>query len=150
MSGQLEYSVGDVLYVFDSDKQRIVPVQVVSVTSKRTINGVEVSHEIVTPARTDRPVDIARVHGEIYTSLTDLRQFMMENAKRAIDSMVQRAADVAMQAFDPPEIVENNEELALKPPVSVDDDSPAPPGTMRVHMPDGTVEYVDAGEQLSV
>jgi hypothetical protein len=156
MSSQPEYNVGDVLYVFDNDKQRIVPIQVVSITSKRTINGEEISYEIVTPARLDKPASLDRVPGAIYTSLIDLRQYMLENAQRAIDSMVQRAADVATQSFVPSKVAVDDGELVLSPePISAAEAAPAPSaptpaGKMRVHMPDGTIEYVDAGEQLSV
>ncbi|MAE86749.1 MAG: hypothetical protein CMB80_28700, partial [Flammeovirgaceae bacterium] len=90
-----DYSVGDVLYVFDDSRQRIVPIQVVSITSKQTISGVEISYEIVSPAKPDTPVSLDRISGDIYTSLPDLRAYMLDNAQKAIDRMVQRTQAVA-------------------------------------------------------
>jgi len=154
MSGQPEYNVGDVLYSLDGTGRRIVPIQVVSITSKRTVSGVEISYEVTTPARSQRgesAFNLERVVGEIYTSLPALRDFMMDNAQRAIDGMVQHAQDVALKTFALDGIPASSEEAEIE--LTADERSsppPAPPGKMRVHMPDGSIEIIDADDELSV
>lgn len=152
MSGQPEYNVGDVLYSLDGSGRRIVPIQVVSITSKRTISGVEISYEVTTPARQQRgesPFNLERVVGEIYTSLPELRDFMLGNAQRAIDDMVQHAQEVAFKAFTPDGIpaVSEETEIELTPKADrVEAPAVTPPGKTKVTMPDGTVAYVDLDE----
>ena len=95
-----EYQVGQVLYVLDSARQRIIPIQVVSETVRKTLSGSEFSYEVVSPAKKDQPVSMSKLVGEVYTSLQEIEQFLRDNALSAISSIVTKAQTAATQSFD--------------------------------------------------
>lgn len=143
---QQSYNVGDILFVLDEERQRIVPIQVVSVTSKRTVEGVEISYEIVTPAKPDKPVNLNRVNGQIYTSLSQLQQVMLDNARSAIDAMVRRAAAVASQIFaqDQGKETDMSDLNQVEPDLPDDGSIDSNQSRIRVELPDGSEAWINS------
>jgi len=148
LSEKQEYAVGDVLFVLDDESQRIIPIQVFSFTSKQTLQGTVKSYEIVSPSRVDVPVDLARVKGQVYVSLEELRHDMLRNAQTAIDSMVARAHRVAEQIFGPQKFVTDDPDVQLIPDAETQEAS-APASQATVTLPDGTVARVSLPNEIS-
>ena len=129
------YEVGQVLFVLDEERHRIIPVQVVSETVRKTLTGAEVTYEIVTPAKPDRPVTLDQIKGRVFDQLEELHQLLLANTKAAVDRMVTRAASVATDAFGasaPAEEVTTGAHFPTEEPSDV----------ATVTLPDGTVAKV--------
>ena len=141
------YQAGDVLFVLDEEHHRIIPVQVFSVTVRKTLRGEEQFYEVVTPAKPDRPVSLEKIKSPVYSSLDVLHRELLSNAQGAIGKMVSHAAAVTRKAFS----VDAAEEAAPDPIASEPDDLPAevPPAPKPVingstiTLPDGTRQRID-------
>ena len=142
------YQAGDVLFVLDEEHHRIIPVQVYSVTVRKTLRGEEQFYEVVTPAKLDRPVALEKIKSPVYSSLDELHTELLSNAQNAIGAMVSRAAAVTRKAFN---VDVSEQEAALDPIASEPTELPvAAPKSPKpvingstVTLPDGSVQRID-------
>jgi len=130
------YEVGQVLFVLDEERHRIIPVQVVTETVRKTLDGAQVTYEIVTPAKPDRPVTLDQIKGQVFDQLDELHQLLLANTKAAVDRMVARAASVATDTFGAPEPAEEALTAGAHFPTEEVSD------VATVTLPDGTVAKV--------
>jgi hypothetical protein len=92
------YQIGQVLYIISETAKKVIPVQVQEIHKKQTIAGEEVIYMVMDPQETG-PHDLSSIDGEIRTNPKDVAQFLKNSAGKAIDEMVNRAAQVAAEKF---------------------------------------------------
>jgi hypothetical protein len=89
------YKVGQVLYLIKVEQQRILPVQVVEEVIRTTVDGKEKTYSIKFPDKKETVVDISRINGILYESTQELQLYMINNAKNAIQGMIENAVDLS-------------------------------------------------------
>ena len=136
------YEVGQVLFVLDEERHRIIPVQVVTETVRKTLVGEQVTYEIITPAKPDRPVTLDKIKGKVFDQLDELHQLLLNNTKGAVDRMVTRASTVAAEAFRGQTASEAPEPETLSMPHNDAE------GFATVTLPDGTVAKVSLPDPI--
>lgn len=85
------YHVGQVIFVGSNKKNQVIPVQVTERVTRETVDGRAIVYSVVTPKHLDRPIDLSKVDGQIFTSLEEARRKMISSAERASQDFLTRA-----------------------------------------------------------
>lgn len=122
MTGQ-QYKVGQILFVGSNKKNQVVPVQITERVTKENVEGQKIIYSVVTTGHPEKPIDLSRIDGQIFTSLEEAKEKMILNAEKAsqdlfirakqeINRMVQVAAQ-ASQKFSPMVSSEKEEDFSI-------------------------------------
>lgn len=98
-----EFKVGQILYVIPADTASVIPIQIVERRISETSSGTVVKHIVQSPNTKSKPMVLETIKGVVFADLKQVRDTMVKNATIAIDNMVKHAANVARDAFSPPE-----------------------------------------------
>lgn len=91
-----QYKVGQVLFVIDSERNAVLPCQVIEQVTKKTLEGDQVMYKVIFGIEQKNVMDLANVKGEVYTSLHEVKKVLLENVTKWVDTHVQKAAKAAM------------------------------------------------------
>lgn len=118
-----QYRVGQILFLI-ADASKVVPIQVVEEVIRTTLKGKEKTYIVKFPDKKGTTVDIKKVKGELFKSKDEVKKYMIDNAKNAIEQMVALAEEMSINIFnshpndvvlqeEPQELLtlQNNEEL---------------------------------------
>lgn len=96
-----KYAVGEVLYLISNKQRQVLPMQVEEEINRRTLRGETVSYKVRLPGA-DKSVDIDSLqgHGELFSSIDDVRSHLEDSARRAIEEVLQDAVKTAAASFD--------------------------------------------------
>ena len=94
-----QYRVGQILFLI-ADASKVVPIQVVEEVIRTTLEGKEKTYIIKFPDKKGTTVDIKKVKGELFNSKDEVKEYMIENAKSAIEQMVTLAEEMSINVFD--------------------------------------------------
>lgn len=86
-----KYAVGQVLFVVSSERERILPCQVVEQISKKTLQGDEVIYKVMFGIDPKNVMDLNRIKDKVFTSLEDVRSYLLENTTRWVTAHVEKA-----------------------------------------------------------
>jgi len=133
-------SVGQVVFVFVPEDHGILPVQVVEEVVRRKLAGVETRYFVRASPDPDAKVfELNSKKYSVFLTLASAREFMIENATRAIDEICREAEAIhgnfqPARKFDspPPEPSPTISALAPSPAV----------GTAQVRLPNGEMVNV--------
>jgi hypothetical protein len=89
------YKVGQILYLMKVEQKRVLPVQVVEEVIRTTVDGREKTYSIKFPDKNKTIVDISRINGNLYDSTEKIKKHMIDNAKIAIENMVENAVQLS-------------------------------------------------------
>jgi hypothetical protein len=96
----MEYSVGQILYFVGAESARVIPVRVVEEVVRTTIDGKEKSYTVELPDEKKTRIGMTKMKGEPFSSVVDVHEHMLRNAKEAIENMVNEAVALTKEAFD--------------------------------------------------
>jgi len=91
----MRYEVGQVVFLLNSTDLKIIPVRIDEETIRRRSTGEEINYKLMLPTKSRDIVNLSDLEVEIFTSTADLRKYMIENAVRMIDSLIERSERVA-------------------------------------------------------
>lgn len=133
-------SVGQVVFVFVPEDHGILPVQVVEEVVHRKLAGVETRYFVRASPEPDAKVfQLSAKKHRVFPTLAAAREFMIENATRAIDEIC-REAEAVHDAFQP---ARKPERAAPEPAMSSPALAPSPAvGTTQVRLPNGEMVSV--------
>ena len=94
-----QYRVGQILFLI-ADASKVVPIQIVEEVIRTTLDGKEKTHIIKFPDKKGTTVDIKKVKGELFTSKDAVKNYMIDNAKSAIEQMVTLAEEMSINVFN--------------------------------------------------
>jgi L-lactate utilization protein LutC len=94
-----QYRVGQILFLI-ADASKVVPIQVVEEVIRTTLEGKEKTYIVKFPDKKGTTADIKKVKGELFKSKTEVKQYMIENAKSAIEQMVSLAEEMSINIFN--------------------------------------------------
>jgi hypothetical protein len=96
----MQYQVGQFLFIVFKDKQSLVPVRVVEEVVRRTVDGEKRSYLVsVSENRNLEPVPLDESPENVFTSLEDAKDALLENARRGIERVCARALSVKAREF---------------------------------------------------
>lgn len=114
-----QYHVGQILFLI-ADASKVVPIQVVEEVIRTTLEGKEKTYIIKFPDKNGTTVDIKKVKGELFKSKDEVKNYMIDNAKSAIEQMVTLAEEMSINIFNAPAstyatsfVDENEQEMAV-------------------------------------
>tara|TARA_Y100000593_G_C4164552_1_gene263752 strand:+ start:143 stop:553 length:411 start_codon:yes stop_codon:yes gene_type:complete len=95
------YNVGQLLYVILNKRQRVIPVQVIEQVVRRSLQGEETHYSVNVPGKNGvKPYNLHDLDGEVYESVEDAKEALIENANRSITHLVESAQKIAKHVFD--------------------------------------------------
>jgi len=140
------HEVGEVLFIVSNKRRQIFPVRVVEQVIRKTLSGEGVSYRVQIPGG-DKPgsgiVDLSGIDGTVHPTIERAREFLYEQATRAIEQMLETAQEMVSEL--------GISETPVSAPVSI----PAPQPTvipkngaskMKVRLEDGTSATVTLPE----
>jgi hypothetical protein len=94
-----QYRVGQILFLI-ADASKVVPIQVVEEVIRTTLEGKEKTYIVKFPDKKGTNVDIKKVKGELFKSKDEVKKYMIDNAKSAIEQMVTLAEEMSINIFN--------------------------------------------------
>jgi hypothetical protein len=150
VAAQPAYSVGQVLYAVMRTSMTVVPLQVVEVIRKQTMQGEETGYIVNVHVNSPEPntseqrtLDIKKIDGEMFESLDVVRQALVSRATSAIDAMLAGAKKNAGDRYGTQAV---SQKTKASVPVQSPLDMPVQSNRITVEMPDGTVASVKMPE----
>lgn len=84
----MSYQIGQILYICDEEKMKIIPIQIVEIISKTSlVNGKEKSFVAMFPDTKKTRININNITSELFEDINVVEKRMIENATLAIKKM---------------------------------------------------------------
>ena len=87
------YEVGQILYLVALKTAKVVPVRVTAVTITKTLEGEGVSHRLEFADAPGREASLEDLNVEIFKTPGELEEFMLQNARNAVQQEVKQAQE---------------------------------------------------------
>ncbi len=84
------YEVGQILYTIIENRQKVYPVKVVEQVVKKTLDGEFVEYTVKIPGAKEKNVSLKKFK-KIFDDLEEVNSYLTNNAKSAIDRMIESA-----------------------------------------------------------
>ena len=97
-----QYDVGTVLWIIHTDRPGLVAYRVVEEITKRTLEGEKIQYLVQPAVPKSRTVQLESIKGRIFLTSEEAKQALIENATRAIDSMINKTQNLVNKFFSPP------------------------------------------------
>lgn len=104
----MKYKVGQVFYLVGVETAKVIPFRVVEEVTRTTLDGQEKTYIAELPDKKKTQVPVTKLKGQVFEDVDTLRSYMLENARQAIDSMIDIAEKLSASMYDVP--VENHED----------------------------------------
>ena len=95
----MEYNVGQILYLCNEEKMKIIPLQVVEEIIRTTIKGTEKSYILAFPDTKKTKVNISSFKEGLFSDIDTIKDHMIKNATNAIVRMADAALELENIAF---------------------------------------------------
>ena len=110
-----QYRVGQILFLI-ADASKVIPIQIIEEVIRTTLQGKEKTYIVKFPDKKGTTVDINKVKGDLFTSKDQVKKYMIDNAKSAIEQIVSLAEEMSINIFnvssyDTPVRLESEEEI---------------------------------------
>jgi len=148
----MSYFVGQIIYLLNTEKLKVYPVQVVEEITRKSLEGKQITYIVKLPDKEGTNVNLADINAKIFVDDKNLKSFMYENAKKNIDKLVSNANKVKEDLFSETEnsVVEEKEEVPekqleedvdyleeLKKPTNLSVQNGTKDDTIKVHLGNG-------------
>ena len=108
------YNVGDIIYSTIPESGKIVPLQIVEISIIKKIDSEETQYKVKLPTKTEKIYNLNKFP-KVFTSINDIQEYLLNNAKNAIEQMVFEAEDLEQRYFAQIQRVEKlNDEVNIE------------------------------------
>jgi hypothetical protein len=97
----MAYKVGQVIYLIHPQKLAVVPAQIVEQIIKRTVSGEETVYNLQPPGDVSQ-VTLSSFDGEVFENLGSVREYLLTNAQKHIEAVIERTGKTVESNFDIP------------------------------------------------
>lgn len=111
----MKYKVGQVFYLVGLETAKVIPFRVVEEITRTTMNGQEKTYVAELPDEKHTQIEVSKLKGATFDNLSSLKKHMLDNAGRAIESMIRSAEELAMAAYAAPDNDESQKPAAAEP-----------------------------------
>ena len=87
------YTVGQIIYSILEDKQILIPLQVVEQVITKNLEGEITQYKVLIPNRNKQKIDLDNFN-KVFEDLDSASEYLLNNAKKAIDDMVLKAIEL--------------------------------------------------------
>ena len=94
-----DYEVGQILYLTNESSFKIIPVQIVEEVVRTTISGKLKTYLIQFPDRNKTVVDIEEIKYSFFKTEKDVKDYLLDNTRNAIDKLLHAANQLKNEAF---------------------------------------------------
>lgn len=99
----MKYEVGQIIYLLNNQEMKIFPARVEEEVVRRRVGSEIFTYKVALPTKNRDVVDLSDLDVTVYTSASTLRDYMVSNAVKTIDSLLEKAVKVAKSlASEPP------------------------------------------------
>lgn len=150
----MKYDVGQILFLI-SDTNKVVPIQVVEEVVRTTLDGKEKTYIIQFPDKKRSQSDIRKIKGRLFNSDIEVQEFMLDNTRKAIETMIEQAKEISFNVFNV-SIKESSDLLSFVSTPEVNEEKkednnekvqqPADDGIIRVDLGNGKFGKIKANE----
>jgi len=96
----MNYQVGQILYMCDENKMKIIPIQVIEEITRTTLaNGKEKNYIVMFPDTKRTKVNLNSISHKIFEDVEVVEKFMIQNATEAIKKMRKAAELLSDEVF---------------------------------------------------
>ena len=117
----MKYKVGQILYFVGAESARVIPGLVVEEVVRTTIEGKEKNYIVQLPDDKKTKIDMSKIKGEVFDSVTDLKFHMVNSAEAAIQQMIDTAVALSESSYGIALTSPADEETAPEEVISSDD-----------------------------
>ena len=141
-----QYDVGTVLWIIHRDRPGLVAYRIVEEITKKTLEGEKIQYLVQPATPKTKTVQLESINGRIFLTSEEAKNALIENATRAIDTMIKKTQNLVDKFFSPPE---SKIETVPDVPLAVHQQTqPLKEGYQWVTMEDGTKVQVKIPEIL--
>ena len=108
------YEVGTVLWIIHTDRPGLVAYRVVEEITKRTLEGEQIQYLVQPAAPKARTVQLESIKGRIFLDSEEAKQALVENATKAIDTIVTKTQNLVNKFFLPTSSLETISETPMQ------------------------------------
>ena len=140
------YEVGTILWIIHTERPGLVAYRVVEEITKRTLDGEKIQYLVQPAMPKARTVQLESIKGRIFLNSEEAKNALVENATRAIDTMIQKTQNLVDKFFvvKSQQAVDNVENIDIQ----ASTDQTLKPGYQWVTMENGTKVQVKIPEIL--
>lgn len=102
------YTVGTVLWIIHKDRPGLIAYRVVEEITKKTLEGERIQYMVQPAVPKSKTVQLESINGRIFLSAEESKNALIENATRAIDSIVDKTQSLINKVFYNNNTVSNN------------------------------------------
>ena len=95
----MNYQVGQVLYTSNEKSLKVIPLQVVEIVVRTTIEGEKKEYVVQLPDKEKTKAPLSAIKGNIFADTQSIRDFLVKNATDAIDKMIDMASELVNEKF---------------------------------------------------
>ena len=96
----MDYQVGQILYMCDENKMKIIPIQVIEEITRTTLEkGKEKNYIILFPDSKKTQTSITNISHKIFEDINEVERVMIKNATEAIKKMRKAAEMLSAEVF---------------------------------------------------
>lgn len=137
MDTQIEYSVGQILFVLLKKERAVLPIRIVEQVIRQTVDKKIISYMVMLPNDEETVMKLEKLNADIFLSIDDVRKKMLDNATVMIEKIIDNAENVKNTKFG---VAENN--IDISDSVEIQDSS-LDNKKLEVTFDDGTVGKID-------
>ena len=101
------YSVGQVIYTVLEEKQLVLPVKIIEEVTIKNLDGEKTNYKVLLPNHKNQKISIEKLD-KTFNDAQQASDFLIENAKKAIDEMIFSAMNLEEKFFG---VVKAKEEI---------------------------------------
>ena len=139
------YKVGQTIYTIIEDKYKVIPLKISEQIVTKTLEGETVSFKALMPNKKMSKIDLTKLKN-IYTNISEVKKYMLENAENAIDNVLKETSNVEGKFFKKEKAKEENDNLieelsACNSDTSNDiiNSNDPPPSSINIDLGDGQI-----------
>ena len=97
------YKVGQIIYSILEDKHVLIPLQIVEEVTTKNLDGETTQYKVLVPNKNKQKLGLDKFDN-IFKDLDDASEYLITNAKTAIDDMVLKAIELEDLNFKKEEV----------------------------------------------
>ena len=97
----MEYNVGQVIYLLDTNRNAVLPARIFEQVTKKTIEGEEEAFFVEVPGSTNL-LNLSDFDGLVFTDTDSAKNHLFETLKNNINSLVDKAYSDAVEKWGDP------------------------------------------------
>ena len=109
----MKYDVGQILFLLLKKEKSVIPVQIVEQVIKKSIQGESISYSVMIPDGNKTVLPLDKLDATVFSSSDDIRNHMIDSAKRAISTIVEKSEEIRLQAFPKNSDLDNKKDSDL-------------------------------------